>query len=591
MILSLAPLQPEPAHLVPETTAFKKFDSISLPSDCAALVWRHNKDGDVQFFLPAGDEEEKIVLQKGDRGLKFQRQQPLEVSLMAVRFAGGLRGNVELRLNLRWINPSEAACHPLSLTCSGPEEYRNALTAMLDNTLIPSITTVISEFDYENCKGPTDFKAWINEKMDWTILNPRWGRHHGFTLTGGLEVRNITSEAADERADLAAANEEEVKRTRLQLQQQLANLSADAALEQARSQKQFSKEIEERKQALYLADADARIQAMELAQMVRDKKARTEMDLDNLRVEMARITTQREKEQLQKEEMLLHQQLETLEIENAKTARLAELTVQREEMKTEQTRLDAEQRRELERRRQETELKIREAEARNQGEKAQALREVSATLREISLAAESSDSRLENLEQEFKELLTHSPEPEEALGTVVVWRLHSAEGLEDPELKKRARLPTGSLLDVAVTPSREAYVYVLLKSDTDPWISLVPDTSNIMGITRRNLQQKGETVFWPGENSKEPGKPPFWMLDPSPGLERLVVVASIEELDVNKLLTEEGIASLREKSDGSRGFTNPAEAPTLVTHGDYHDLVTGLVGKGCIVDEFVFDHY
>ena len=151
------------------------------------------------------------------------------------------------------------------------------------------------------------------------------------------------------------------------------------------------------------------------------------------------------------------------------------------------------------------------------------------------------------------------------LGLVAAWRALDAHGTLNPRLGPRETLPSGTWLDVAVTVTRDAHIYVLVRGSTGRWQCLVPDRAGLLGIPRPNRQRAGETVRWPGRSRRFPDKP-CWRLDSRPGTERVAVVASLDALGerVERLFDSAGPA--------------------------YRRAAEGLVGDGCVMQELVIEH-
>ena len=170
------------------------------------------------------------------------------------------------------------------------------------------------------------------------------------------------------------------------------------------------------------------------------------------------------------------------------------------------------------------------------------------------------------------------------LGLVATWRALDEHGTLNPRLSPLEALPTGTWLDVAVTATRDAWVYVLVKGSSGRWQCLVPDRDALVAIPRPNRQRAGRTVRWPGSSRRYPDKP-YWRLDRRPGTERIVVVASLDRLDgrLDRLLNRRGIGAARAQL-GPRTVRRDSAAPS------YRQATECLVGDGAVMQELVVEH-
>ncbi|MFW6163115.1 MAG: DUF4384 domain-containing protein [Planctomycetota bacterium] len=165
------------------------------------------------------------------------------------------------------------------------------------------------------------------------------------------------------------------------------------------------------------------------------------------------------------------------------------------------------------------------------------------------------------------------------LGLTAAWRALDESGTLNPCLSPVEALPSGTWLDVAVTVSRHAFVYVLVHGSAGRWQCLVPDRDDLLGVVRDNRQGGGRTVRWPGHSRRYPNKP-YWRLDRRPGTERIAVVAALDRLDdtIERVFDAGGL-------DGARRRFGPrATVPT------YRELTQCLLGDGRVMQELVIDH-
>ncbi|NWH04820.1 DUF4384 domain-containing protein [Desulfobacter latus] len=187
--------------------------------------------------------------------------------------------------------------------------------------------------------------------------------------------------------------------------------------------------------------------------------------------------------------------------------------------------------------------------------------------------------------------LTPDPETRDMLVLSAVWRAHDVQGILIPDIGVCPSLPSGSMVDVQVTTSKDAWVYILLKGSTGTWQCLLPDLADFMGIMRTNRQQAGVPTIWPGVNRDYPSCP-FWILDEDPGVERIMVVASEQELNITDHLADARVAMLRDQT-AIRGMTNRVRGALPEQASDYHraaTLLAGAYGNGGVNMETVIVH-
>jgi hypothetical protein len=193
------------------------------------------------------------------------------------------------------------------------------------------------------------------------------------------------------------------------------------------------------------------------------------------------------------------------------------------------------------------------------------------------------------------------------LAMSVRWRLYdSNRKLVNPELGKSVTLKTNACLDCEVVTDKDAWVYVFMESSQGGWQVLLPDLDQLNGISRSNRQAANMACAWPGTN-KEPQYGPFWYLDDEPGYERIMVLASVEQIDPRRLLNKNElpkvIAELQEKAKtlGVRGMLNKPSpiGPSAVGNKprnkqelEFEVLAErlGKVGNGCVKDVTVIEH-
>ena len=202
-----------------------------------------------------------------------------------------------------------------------------------------------------------------------------------------------------------------------------------------------------------------------------------------------------------------------------------------------------------------------------------------------------------------------APPPADGLAAKVAWRAvdpgtcAGTQRIISDRLTNYAELESWACLDVTVECSEPAYVYVLLHGPLESghyeWMCFLPEgvTEGIQnGIPEgANHQSPGRTYTWPGVNRRMPCLP-YWQLDDNPGLERWVVVASREKLDIAGMLATHAVDEFvsttarftsRGAGTGTR-FRPPGQGEQASK--PYSGVLSMLHGKDTVVHELVIRH-
>lgn len=526
------------------------------------ILDREPGEGDRHARLEAhaatGTQWETLEVEPNAEALVFQRELEIyfEVTECAFANARGNEGAAAFWTRLRLI-PGDILGHPLLRWLSGPLDERSlcrALSGVLESFASRALAARLETFHYESlCQDAlTNHLSGFHEEARV--------RDEVYRCSGLLFCAPITALTAampsvdtDVRRTEIRRMQDEARRT--QLAEAMAQAAAQAAHDRAAHQAAM--------------------------QRLQQEKAK----------ELERLEQAKTKEEMRIALRLLQEQAEAA----ARAARAdadrkaAEAHIREQQARLTQTQIEAARR----------EMALKEeaynANRRAEAEATRQLEGIEAHLRDQAKAVfvemGSLREQLAVLQDAVNQLSTTESAGDDALTMTAQWRALDRNGeVIIPQLGASERLYTGAMLDVAVAVSREAWVYVLLKDSSGEWVSLVPDTVGMMGDMRKNHQEAGEIVVWPGVNRRRPDLP-HWMLDKDCGYERFMVIASEEPF--------EPIAEIQDHDNNppeqwTRGICNPvdmlgtgAAKPTTM---NFDRALRLLTGNGRIAHECVVQH-
>ena len=558
---------------------------LTLEPSQVALV---GDGGTLTLHAVAGEVPREIELRRTARVVLLPRQMTLRFSLEDCPFANCPSGRATLWATVRIVvAPAPEARHPLTLDSQAVEsrvKLRQALGECLGASLGAALRETVATVTYD----PADPVAGLSHKLDTFQLDE--SRRAALAATGGLfllgtlTVEDAACPALDDRhrGDAAAAQRLSAIRAQQQIVREQFRAKCEGELAEAQHANALG-DLHVQARKLVLEERKLEIEAdlrKDLA-VQRRRKAEAEADAKAARVTLEEARTAVERAKAQLLHAAVDRQKAGAELSRAQ-ARLAEAQAQAREAEAEFTKARAE----AERKRAGAADELREA-----------------------------LGRLEAKIGHFEILLEDLPktlhvEVARPLELRVKWRAHSPRGILAPALPQYPipRLRSGTWLDVEITVSHDAYLYILLRGSSGRWQCLVPehllpDPRCRLGIPRENRQKANRRVVWPGQCTR-PRAMPFWMLDQTPGLERFLVVASLDRFDeIAGQLDREGLAGLRRTAAPvgarvvSRGVVpTDAFAPLTadpaqeVDVGQYHRIIESLKGDGRIMHHQVVEH-
>jgi len=553
MKITITELRPQPRLVYGNQAPRFKRNSEVQPSEFAIL---QHKNG-LTAHASEGKQPLSLKLHADDTMLLLDRVMDAYLSVENCAFANssGAEGMVAFWTRLRLV-PGDPQQHPLLKRISGtlsPEGFMDSLAQVIESAIGRELEQCLAGFQYEPlCQHAlTRFVAPFHTQEN--IRNVLYQRS-GLVILDPLTVTAASAHSLDASWKNAEVKRMQDEQRRRELQEAMAEASVGSA--KAR-----------------LAHQEALIQEQE-------KLERERLELEQ----------QRQREEVRIALELLEQQAEA----EARAAR-AEAEKREAEAELERRRIALTEA-EIARMQQDIALKEKMAEtARNAADAhGQQLAAMDQHVRMMGLEVKTVNEKLSVLETALAQLQAHGvPGKDGALSLAAQWRAYNMTGIIKPQLAPADTLPTGTMLDVAVTTSKDAYIYILLKDASGKWISLVPDAANLMGITRDNRQTANSVVVWPAENRRRPDLP-YWMLDPHTGFERLLVIASLDPFDPLEEIRREGERAARA---WSRGICNPVDmlpaSPGADPHTgimDYQRALRVLTGQGRICHEMVVCH-
>lgn len=559
MSMHVTDIRPEPkllsADALPPLKRFSTKRALDvLPAECCIV-----RQGDrFEAHAPSGSDWLRLELKTDATALVFQRETELYLTVKDCRFANsrGNEGEAALWTRIRLI-PGDSLDHPLLGRLRSElsqDAFRNALAQALESSIGAMLEEQLGAFTYT----PLCQDALTQHLSSFHELQPVCEAAHrraGMLFTGPFMALAVAAPSLDAPARLA-----EIKRIREQERRtRLEQALADAAAQAAQSRIAHEQALQNRRQHL-----ERELQELEARKS--HEEIRVAIELTRRKAEEEARAVKAEADRKAAEALLSERQ-----------AALAE------------TQIEAARR----------ELALKEQAAREAREAAErAARQLDgmdARLREYAAGVheeiDAVNEKLAVLQETLDQLKARdAAPPDKALSLIAEWRAYDRDGVILPCMGAAERLPTRTMLDVAVTVSRDAFVYVLLKDASGEWLSLVPDARDLMGVRRDNRQRAGEAVVWPGVNRRCPDLP-YWMLDQHRGYERFVVLASIEPLDPLAAIREDAEAALR---SWTRGVCNPVELlappdqPPIAAA--YERALHVLKGAGRIARELVVHH-
>ena len=517
-----------------------------------ALVRR---DGRVWLHAPAGALDELVSLRgPGDQALLAPREFQALLSLEGCHFADGYAGTVSLWLRGALVGTDRGADHPLTQDEQAAAGEAGFLRRLRDSCWLcfgPALLRVVEGVNSDVRTRTAALAEAVQGFVRRDGVRAALSRDGLFMFTDELKVHAVESPDRDAHE---AVRQGEYER-----------LLADARAATAAR----AREREESARRLQTAETEATVHKIQ-------GEAATAEQLNALRIAEARIR------------LVLGKVIEEYRLLEARARAEAAVAAARQggtPQPPEEVEAMQEEAADLGARLDEVTgaaAALRAAISEGPREDADALDGLSATAAALGVKVEGLSETLRLLCQPAEAAL------ERPLGLTVAWRALDASGTLHPRLDPVATLPTGTWLDVVVTVTHDAWVYVLCRGSTGRWQCLLPDRDDLVGIDREHRQGGGETVRWPGASRRTPDKP-YWRLDPNPGIERLVVVASLDPLDrlLAGLLEGGGIGALRRRSAAH------AVARRLVP-GDggpsYRRVTETLVGDGCVMQELIIEH-
>lgn len=565
----------------------------------------------IKILAPSGSTPECETVTQNSVVLKCSNEIDIYLRMDDVHFSGSSTGFLEIWATFKLLDPEDFGnIHPLvhkwdkELSLSSLIEV---LTHGLNSALCPVFQSYFARIEYIPGMSPGDAGCSLKGFFKDAQVGDALRRNLGLALLANPEVLKIRDPEIDDRAHRQQQAEKENQQRKRKLQESIANTAVRLTKEKTQvhagiilQQEVGRKEIEKKKidlvkENIELEKKKCRAKEEILKDIVNTKtriKAaeakEAEAKARKKDAEAEEIKANARKKNAEAEEAKANAKKKYAEAEEAKAnARKQQAEAKEAELRIKKSKQDIE--------RQKDELEQNLAKRKTETEEARF--RLSRLEKEIAANAEV-EIKVNAILDELNSLKMDKPIAEEkALGMLASWRAHNAEGVVIPQLSVKETLPTGTMLDVAVAVTRDAYVYVLVKESTGSWVCLVPDTGRMMGIKRSNFQKAEEVVIWPGINKSRPDLP-FWALDPETGTERLIVIASIEELkDIDHILKEPNMESIRKsgKPLGVRGLCNPVhmiknDDQKYKSASDYHRVLSTLVGNGCVFQETVINH-
>lgn len=504
-----------------------------VPGDQIAFV---AKKGGVKDIFPASAEEEvKLEIKKGESYLSLPRNISVDIEARDLFFRNNVKGMVGLSAGIRFLK-ADNSVHPVMGASSGElsrEKMQGAIENILEAIIGSILGTVLCQVDYSPGMASAELKDVLNANEHIKAIKEQLYRKK-LGLHDDIVVKRIQSEEAD-------GKREKKKRRQEETQTALEDIANDAVVGTAKSEGERKK-----KNAEHRLEIDNKQAKIVLAELEREEKT---------------VLATTEIEDAIKEERLLES-----ELSKRKNEALTNEEIEREKIKTEKERALAA--REVEQKKKDLEILMNESRLR---------------MEKLELALEESKRN----EQKIKEV-------ENSIALSAVWKVYDNQRqLVQSNLRSGSRLESANkLLRTEVTVNRDAYVYILLYNSENEWQRLVPESGTLsdgrrLGIARDNRQKAGKPCLWPPSEIDVP----FWGLDNTPGIENLIVIASIEPLDIGEMMSSKEMNELKESfaSVGTRGFCSPNVSEN-VGGADYNSVYEEVTGSGAVVEEMVIEH-
>lgn len=518
---------------------------LSLRSDQVALSANGRQ---VEFHASGGEHAIDVELRPNACALVTSREIDISLDLPECHFANG-KGRLTLWGSVRFLSSAaEPTLHPVAHGVRGTLNeavFEEALGRCLSKGLAGPLGEVLQLISYE--PGSRRL-AFISEALSGFGRRPDVQKSlllcAGLELVSDLEPLEAVCQKQDERYEHQEATQKQREEQRVQVEETLTEMNMAEVIKRARNKVQIQEVLDE---------------------------------------------AERKKAELVRQRLILDGQMEEHQ---------AQVSMETMDLELAAHRLD------LERREHEVQLVRAKIDSERQSQ------EVVDRLLTKQQAVQEQIDHFAHLIKALSNRASSPCEIERPLALVATWRAYrrtqtdnSMPVLFRPTIQNGARLPSGTWLDLSVTVSCNAHVYVLVKSSNGRWQCLVPDADRIMGgLTRPNRQPANQQVVWPGANrSAVPAgheNIPYWKLDDAVGWEHVLVAASVTEIDVKGLLNQdEALQDLRSRGVPllSRGFASGGSigrSHVPVTIGpEVREARNCLVGDGCVVDEIVIEHY